>query len=99
MAAHPYLLSTIVMEEGEPCMSTPEESSWKTPVIEVGSIEEARKGFCATMDLNAGKPLFRLEIYKTLPWLQLGSDITRVHGYDLRYAQDSWIPAVIVLKR
>ncbi|MBQ7623063.1 MAG: amino acid adenylation domain-containing protein [Bacteroidales bacterium] len=66
VAAHPYLLSTIVMDEGEPRMSTPEESGWKVPVLEVESMEEPRKGFCATMDLNAGKPLFRMEIYKTL---------------------------------
>ena len=65
VSAHPYVLSTIVMDEGEPRMSTPEETSWKAPVLEVDSIEEARKGFCATMDLNAGKPLFRLELYKT----------------------------------
>ena len=65
VAAHPYVLSTIALEEGEPRMSTPEESNWKAPILEVGSIAEARKGFCATMDLNAGKPLFRLEIYKT----------------------------------
>ena len=65
VAAHPYILSTIVMQEGVPCMDTPNQSSWKAPILEVGSIAEARKGFCATMDLNAGKPLFRLEIYKT----------------------------------
>ena len=63
--SHPYVLSTIVLDEGEPRMSTPEESHWKVPVLEVGSIDEARKGFCVTMDLNAGQPLFRLEIYKT----------------------------------
>ncbi|MBP5483207.1 MAG: amino acid adenylation domain-containing protein, partial [Bacteroidales bacterium] len=63
--AHPYMLSTIVMDEGEPRMSTPEKVDWQAPVMEIGSIDEARKGFCATMDLNAGKPLFRLEIYKT----------------------------------
>jgi len=63
--AHPYVLSTIVMDEGEPRMSTPEKIDWQAPIIEVGSIDEVRGGFCATMDLNAGKPLFRLEIYKT----------------------------------
>ena len=65
VAAHPYVLSTIVMHEGEPRISTPETVDWKTPVIEVGSMVEARKGFCSTMDLNAGGPLFRLELYKT----------------------------------
>ncbi|MBO4755560.1 MAG: hypothetical protein J5519_02255, partial [Bacteroidales bacterium] len=65
VAAHPYLLSTIVLEEGEPRMSTPEGTTWKAPILEVSSIDEPRKGFCATMDLNAGTPLFRLEIYKT----------------------------------
>ncbi len=65
VAAHPYVLSTIAMVEGEPKMITPEESNWKAPILEVESIEEARKGFCVIMDLNEGKPLFRMEIYKT----------------------------------
>ncbi|MCR4565342.1 MAG: AMP-binding protein, partial [Bacteroidales bacterium] len=65
VTAHPYVLSTIVLEEGEPRVSTPDESDWKAPVIPVASLDEARGSFCATMDLNAGKPLFRLEIYQT----------------------------------
>ena len=65
VAAHPYVLSTIVMEEGEPRMSTPEDLVWKAPILKVASIEEARKGFCSPMDLNAGKPLFRMELYQT----------------------------------
>ena len=63
VSTHPYILSRIRTENGAPAMVESGEQ-WTAEIKEVGSIEEARKGFAMPMNLLQDR-LFRLEIYKT----------------------------------
>ena len=64
VAAHPYILSRLVEEDGVPRMQLCEQPHWEAPVIETDSIDKYRPGFGRPMDLYKD-PLFRLELYKT----------------------------------
>jgi len=61
---HSYILSRIVMQDGEPKMQQDDFSDGVVNIREVGSIDEVRHTFCQTMDLM-NERLFRMEIYKT----------------------------------
>jgi len=63
VAAHPYILSRVVEEDGMPCMKDGDES-WTAEIKEIDSISRIRKGFAQPMDLHKDR-LFRLEIYST----------------------------------
>ena len=64
VAAHPYILSRLVEEDGIPRMQAAGEKHWEVTVTETDSIEKYRVGFGRPMDLYK-EPLFRLELYKT----------------------------------
>ncbi len=64
IAAHPYVKSRIVLEDGMPRIEDHSEERWTVPVFETASIDEIRGSFARPMDLLA-EPLFRVELYKT----------------------------------
>lgn len=61
---HPYILSRIVMHDGELMMQPGTFSDDIVTISEVESIDEVRPTFCRTMDLMHDR-LFRMEIYLT----------------------------------
>ena len=61
VSAHPYMASRLLMQDGEPCMETPDEPRWEVAVIK----DLDRTRLARPMPLKEGEPLLRLEIYET----------------------------------
>ena len=61
VSAHPYMASRLLMQDGEPCMETPDDPRWEVAVIK----DLDRTRLARPMPLKEGEPLLRLEIYKT----------------------------------
>ena len=65
--AHPYMLSRLVVHDGEPCMDTPDDPEPYVPLLE--KLDRSTLGQAMSLDIDpdSGKsgPLVRNEVYKT----------------------------------
>ena len=61
VSAHPYMASRLLMQDGEPCMETPDDPQWESEI----KTALDRTQLALPMPLKEGEPLLKLEIYKT----------------------------------
>ena len=60
--AHPYMLSRLVIHEGEPCMETPDQPAAEVPVLK--TLDRNKLSKAMPLDAPSG-PLMRTELYDT----------------------------------
>ncbi|MBR1782490.1 MAG: amino acid adenylation domain-containing protein [Bacteroidales bacterium] len=61
--AHPYMLSRLVLHEGEPCMDTPDQPRPEVPVLT--TLDRSKLARAMSLDPQNGGLLVRMELYRT----------------------------------